>query len=226
MVEVNRPRRLFKYRSFNSLTLSILVEDFVYFADPITFNDPLDTKPTLSADVENESLEGILSRLIEQRTTVEMSMAAKAIKYRGPKTTAHIARQSRRMAERLLEDIRYSANDPDYEIADPAQFLLSQYIQEELLRRYDKGIFSLAERANCPLMWSHYGDQHRGLCLGYSIPEAAEADVHKIRYGGTRLVEASEVAAMLAGSDDARRKVAVSSSNSLRRPRPTAVWRT
>ncbi|NWM74602.1 DUF2971 domain-containing protein, partial [Escherichia coli] len=79
--------------------------------------------------------------------------------------------------------------NPEYEVDDPAQFLLGQYVQDELLRRYDKGVFSLAERANCPLMWSHYGDQHRGLCLGYSVPEAATDDVHKISYGGSRLVE-------------------------------------
>ncbi|MFG1351905.1 DUF2971 domain-containing protein [Xanthobacter autotrophicus] len=207
MVEGKRPRRLYKYRGFSNLTLTMLVEDVVYFADPTTFNDPLDTKPTLHTDLGGDALEGILSRLIEQRTTAEMSAAAKTIRYRGPKTIDHIARQSRKKAEQLLADIRYNATNPDYEIDDPAQFLLGQYVQEELLRRYDKGVFSLAERANCPLMWSHYGDQHRGLCLGYSVPDTAIGDVHKIRYGGSRLVEASAVSAMLDGDDAARRKV-------------------
>jgi hypothetical protein len=207
MVEGKRPRRLYKYRGFNNLTLTMLVEDFVYFADPTTFNDPLDTKPTLHTDLDSDALEGILSRLIEQRTTAEMSAAAKTIRYSGPKTFDHIARQSRKKAEQLLADIRYNATNPDYEIDDPAQFLLGQYVQEELLRRYDKGVFSLAECANCPLMWSHYGDQHRGLCLGYSIPDAAVGDVHNIRYGGSRLVKASAVSAMLDGDDEARSKV-------------------
>ncbi|WP_417488870.1 DUF2971 domain-containing protein [Maricaulis sp.] len=207
MVEMKRPTRLYKYRSFNNLTLSMLIEDVVYFADPTTFNDPLDTKPTLKTDLGSQALEDMLSRLIEQRTTAEMSAAAKTIRYRGPKTLAHIARQSRMEAERLLLDIRYNATNPDYETADPAQFLLGQYVQRELLRRYEKGVFSLAERGNCPLMWSHYGDQHRGLCLGYSIPEAATSDIHKIRYGGSRLVAASAVAAMMDGDEGSRRTV-------------------
>jgi len=207
VVEVKPPTRLYKYRSFSNLTLAMLVEDVVYFADPTTFNDPLDTKPTLKTDLDSDALAVILSQLVEQRTSAEMSAAAATIKYRGPKTVDHIARHSRKKAEQLLADIRYNATNPDYEVDDPAQFLLGQYVQDELLRRYDKGVFSLAERANCPLMWSHYGDQHRGLCLGYSVPEAATSDVHKIRYGGSRLVEASAVSAMLGGDGDARRKV-------------------
>ena len=55
------------------------------------------------------------------------------------------------------------------------------------------------------MMWSHYGDQHRGICIGYSVP--AMTTVHKVKYGGTRLVEVSKVAAMLDGSDVDRRQV-------------------
>lgn len=185
----------------------MLIDDIVYFADPTTFNDPLDTKPSLAADIDNAALETILARLIEDRTVAEMSAAAKTIRYRGPKTHDHIARHGRKAAERALADLSYNATDPEYKIEDPKRFLLSYYVQEELLRRYDKGVFSLAARATCPLMWSHYGDQHRGLCIGYSVPPVAASDVRKMRYGGSRLVQASTVAAMLAGDDAARRRV-------------------
>lgn len=201
------PRRLYKYREFSNRTLSMLIDDIVYFADPTTFNDPLDTKPALAADIDNPALQAILARLIEGRTIAEMSAAAKTIRYRGPKTHDHIARHGRKAAEHALADLRYNATDPEYEIEDPERFLLGYYVQEELLRRYDKGVFSLAARATCPLMWSHYGDQHRGLCIGYSVPPAAASDVRKMRYGGSRLVQASAVAAMLGGDDTARRRV-------------------
>ncbi|MBN9981038.1 hypothetical protein, partial [Listeria monocytogenes] len=77
----------------------------------------------------------VLAQMIEERTTAEMAAAAKTIRYNGPKTLDHIARQSRKAAERLLADIRYNATNPEYEVADPEQFLLGQYVQEELLRR-------------------------------------------------------------------------------------------
>ena len=56
-------------------------------------------------------------------------------------------------------------------------------------------------------MWSHYADQHRGICIGYSIPPGVTTGVHKVGYGGSRLIKASMVASMLAGNETARREV-------------------
>jgi hypothetical protein len=207
MIDRVSPKRLYKYRSFSNLTLGMLVEDTIFYADPTTFNDPLDTKPTLDADIENAALEATLTQLIEERTRAELSAAAKTIRYNGPRTMDHITRQSRKAADQLLADIRYYATDPEYEVEDPEHFLLAYHVEKELLRRYDRGVFSLAERANCPLMWSHYGDQHRGICLGYSVPDDVVADLHKIKYGGSRLVQASQVSAMLGGDQAASRRV-------------------
>jgi hypothetical protein len=201
------PKRLFKYRAFSNRTLDMLVADNIYYADPNTFNDPLDTRPSLKADLPAAELEHALRRLVELRVAAEMNAAAKTIKYRGPKTVDHIGRHSRQHADRLIADIAYHATNPEYEISDPHQFLLSQYVEAELLRQYEKGIVSLAERANCPLMWSHYGDQHHGVCIGYSMPADVHTDLHKVDYGGSRLVEASKVAAMLNDNADARRQV-------------------
>lgn len=207
MAKKTIPDRLYKYRAFSNRTLDMLVEDTLHFADPSTFNDPLDTKPTVETDLPADQLAQVLSQLVEQRVSAEMTAAAKTIKYRGPKTVDHIARQSRKRADRLIADIRYNATDPDFEIADPEQFLFGRYVEEELLRRYDRGIFSLAQRAECPLMWSHYGDQHKGICLGYSVPADVADQLHKVRYGGSRLIKASLVAAMLSGNQDAQREV-------------------
>jgi len=201
------PKRLYKYRAFSDRTLGMLVDDTLYFADPATFNDPLDTKPTLASDLPNAELQHVLAKLIEERTEATMSAAAKAIHYRGPKTIEHIARQSRKAAEQLLADVRYNATNLDFDHENPEGFLLASHIESELLRRYNRGVVSLAERAECPLMWSHYGDQHRGLCLGYSVPRETSDDIHKIKYGGSRLVKASEVNAMLDGDKDTQKRV-------------------
>ncbi|NTF47040.1 DUF2971 domain-containing protein [Agrobacterium rhizogenes] len=201
------PRRIYKYRGFSNLTLDLLIADNLFYADPSTFNDPLDTRPSLNTDLDVTQLEAVLSRLVEQRVRAEMSAAAKTIKYRGPKTIEHIDRHSRRRAEQVIAEIAYNATNPEYEAADPQLFLLGQYVEEELLRQYNKGIVSFAERSACPLMWSHYGDQHNGVCAGYSIPADAATNLHKIEYGGSRLVNASEVARMLNGDEMARRSV-------------------
>lgn len=201
------PDRLFKYRSFSNLTLEMLVEDQIFLADPTTFNDPLDTRPTLEGDMSDDQLERVLSRLVTERVSSEMSAAAQAIKYGGPKTVERIARRSQARAASVIAEIRYNATDPDYEIDEAMRLLLSHSIEGELLRRYDKGVFALAERVNCPLMWSHYGDQHKGLCLGYSVPQEALPDISKVKYGGSRIIQASLLAAMLAGDLNAQKRV-------------------
>lgn len=201
------PIRLFKYRPFRDQTLDMLVTDRIFFADPSTFNDPLDTKPSLEADIDSKGLELILTKLVEQRESAEMTAAAKTIKYRGPKTIEHIFRQSQRRATSFVDRIRYDAESPMYERDDTFTNLLRSYVEIELLRRYDRGIFSLAERATCPLMWSHYGDQHKGVCIGYSVPFDAISSVHKMEYGGARLVAASKVAAMLQSNEAAHQHV-------------------
>jgi hypothetical protein len=203
------PDRLYKYRGFDARTIELLVEDKVYFADPSTFNDPLDTRPTLVADLPVPDLEQLLETLTIRRVSAEMKAAARAIKYRGPKTMDHIERHTRLEAEKLLRNIAYLATDPEYDEPPPGPqtALLERYIQSELLRQYDKGILSLASRYECPLMWSHYGDQHRGVCLGYSVPEAAAKNVYEVDYDGSRLISAGRVKAMLEGDDEAREEV-------------------
>lgn len=201
------PNRLYKYRAFSDLSLSSLVEDKLFFADPSSFNDPLDTKPNLKVDLPDFQLEDILTRLIEQRVSGELEAAAKTVSYKGPKTQDHIVRQSQKQGQRSLEDIRYHAGNPDLEVDKPLSFLLGHAIENELLRRYDGGIFSLATRHSCPLMWSHYGDQHRGLAIGYSIPEDSRENLFKVRYGGESQVEASKILDMLDGNKTARREV-------------------
>jgi hypothetical protein len=201
------PNKLYKYRSFSNLTLDILVSDRLFFADPTTFNDPLDTRPTLETDLPVEQLEQILVKFVERRVKAEMQAAAKTIRYRGPRTLSHIESLSQKRAVQTVAEIAYNATDPSYEIADPHRFLLGVEIERELLRQYDKGIVSLAERAVCPLMWSHYGDQHRGLCIGYSVLDDDLESLHKVAYGGSRLVQVSLVARMLDGDDEARQLV-------------------
>lgn len=197
------PTRLYKYRALTARTLDMVVGDQLHFADPSKFNDPLDTRPSLDNDVGVAELGKILWMLTEQRIASEMRTAADAMRLKGPKTTDLIEKRSRGRADERMAEFEYSALDPEFD----AEANLKYRIELELLRRYERGIVSLAERNDCPLMWSHYGDQHRGICLGYSVPERAAGDVHRVAYDGDRLVRASEVEAMLNGDDEARARV-------------------
>ena len=198
------PGRLYKYRAFSNRTLAMVVRDRLHFADPGTFNDPLDARAYVEIDVAEGVLETVLRALVKERVTAEMRAAAKTMRVAGDRGDAHIKRASGRAADGLIEHIEYHATNPDYDDeAAGKRVLFRHHINSELLRRYDRGIVSLAERADCPVMWSHYGDQHR-ICVGYSVPGDAVGMVRKVRYGGSRRIEISKVAAMMDGDDAAR----------------------
>ncbi|WP_234191996.1 DUF2971 domain-containing protein [Pseudacidovorax sp. NFM-22] len=203
------PARLYKYRAVTTLTIESVVNDVIFFADPRSFNDPLDTKPVVDSDLNTHELKELLSKLVISRSAGAMKAAALSIGYRGPRTLEHIGQRGLSQVKRLLEKIAYHATDPEYGgmEEDAHRRLLARAIQDELLAQYDRGIFSMAERSDCPLMWSHYGDEHRGVCLGFSVPDSVAARLHRVEYGGSRLVAASRVAEMASGDDRARRDV-------------------
>ena len=201
------PTRLHKYRNLTARTLDMVVGDKLHFADPSTFNDPLDTRPSVEDDVDKGKLGRILRILTERSAAAEMRARAKAMKLAEPRTKDWIEKHSRSQADERIAEIEYGASDPDYDFETALRSQLRYCIELELLRGYEKGIVSFAERDDCPLMWSHYGDQHRGICLGYSVPNKSTGDVQKVAYGGGRLVKASDLGAMLDGDDEARSRV-------------------
>ena len=205
--EKRLPTRLYKYRALTARTLDMVVGDRLHFADPSTFNDPLDTRPSLDVDVDGSELGGILRILIERSTAADMRAGAKAMKLTEARSKDWIEKHSRRQAERRIAEIEYGASNPEYDFETALRSQLRYCIELELLRGYEKGIVSFAERDDCPLMWSHYGDQHRGICLGYSVPEKATGAVERVTYGGDRLLKASDVGAMLEGDNEARARV-------------------
>ena len=143
------PERLYKYLALNARTLDMVVGDRLHFADPRTFNDPLDSRPSLQNDVNGVELARILWMLIEQRTVAEMRTAAAAMKLKDPETANWIETRSGEEADQSVADIvdtAFGGRDADYESEIEPKGRLTYRIELELLRRYKKGIVSLGER--------------------------------------------------------------------------------
>lgn len=210
------PKILFKYKSFNDQSLDLLVSDKVYCANPADFNDPLDTKPVVEPDLPDSELKKILETLIEKRVSSKMCDAAKFLKAGGPRTTAHIERHSKQQAKKVLGDIAYYATDPMCENPEwQRREALRRGIEEEIRQIDGKGILSLAERSDCPLMWSHYGSEHRGICIGYKIPDQEKTNIHQVQYEGSRAIETSKIQQML--NEEAGAKAEVDAAVFLRK---------
>jgi hypothetical protein len=204
-----RPKRLFKYLSFSDRLLQQLCAGEVHYSDPATFNDPLDCQPVVKADIPTEELKHVLGQLVVRRAGKEIDLAMNKLRLRGDKAVERRRALSQSEVQAIIGDIEYQATYP--EAGDSQEYIrsaLAEAMQTELRRSHDVGVLCLSERFNSPLLWSHYGQQHRGVCVEYDVSNLAADDVHKVGYGESREILASVVRAWLVeDSVDARRAI-------------------
>ncbi len=106
---------LYKYRKVDEHTLSIFINDEVYFSSVESFNDPFD---------------GQLNLFDGLKAFVENS-----------------------------EELKFPDDDSRIKtICDDANKELA-----------DTGVFSVSSTKCQILMWSHYADHHKGICIGFSV---------------------------------------------------------
>lgn len=55
------------------------------------------------------------------------------------------------------------------------------------------GELSLSERWDSPLMWSHYADDHRGVCIEFDTAELPHPNLKPVNYRAPRSVRASNL---------------------------------
>ncbi len=46
------------------------------------------------------------------------------------------------------------------------------------------GVICFSKRWSNPVLWAHYADKHRGICLGFDVPDSL---IEEISYSGRRL---------------------------------------
>lgn len=80
------------------------------------------------------------------------------------------------------------------ELNDPFEFAGVHLRNEDLRRAFSvmkaelnqsRGLLCFSTKWANPVQWSHYADRHRGLCLGFDVPDE---NVGKVSYSRRRLV--------------------------------------
>ncbi|PTR33023.1 Protein of unknown function (DUF2971) [Luteibacter sp. OK325] len=165
------PKHLYKYRAFGVNTLSVLVSGEVYYPAPADFNDPLDCQPAIRMDLDRERAERLFHVLCAE-VGVVTSPDDMAKLYNAPRS--------------LIET--FSGQDAEYLYL---QRLATKILKLAVARNETRGVFALAERYDCPLMWSHYGDNHKGICLEYDTSQHGLIDLKQVDYALTRVIDAS-----------------------------------
>lgn len=191
----------YKYRAFSSLPACMLLEDRVYFARAEKLNDPLDCQPSVLCDVPNNFRLWKVVQALFVRT--------EAARVYRELTTLGIPKDQARShsieSARSAIDVEYkcflgpTATEEDEDFQKKA---LIKELQNLLHRALGVGVFSLSATCTNPLMWSHYGDEHRGFCVGYNLDRESPPDLHKVCYGGERSVRASLIERAFVGDGD------------------------
>jgi hypothetical protein len=86
--------------------------------------------------------------------------------------------------ERLLKGQRVNA--PDADLKDMVKNEAKKTVQE-ITERFlnERGVACFTESPDNLLMWSHYADGGRGMCLGFSTTEALFQKARKVTYSGS-----------------------------------------
>lgn len=202
-----QPAMFYRYRVFSTSTLDSLCHDTLHFAHPGTFNDPLDCSPNLDCDSDLENLRSLLTALVRRRVSAEVLESLKKAYLQGGKATRHADRRAQSEVARQLANIAYNATDPEYSVSKETAetWLLTQEIGRELLRHFERGVCCFSTTYSSPLLWSHYGDQHKGLCIGYGLDRTPRPQLRKVVYGGNRTIKTSTlVRAFIHGDHNAQ----------------------
>ncbi|GGY45342.1 DUF2971 domain-containing protein [Pseudoduganella albidiflava] len=155
------PEYLYKYRPFASecdieFTRQIVCDNTIYFAPPCTFNDPFDSRPAFTFDAPFDEMKAYYRRMCSKQM---------------PQLTE-------RACEEELEKI----------LADPATDLRTPQGQQRIQQLHSRilaeevGVLCLSSERDHILMWSHYADCHKGICLRFDARAAFLREARPIGY--------------------------------------------
>jgi len=183
------PTKLYKYRPFNVFCLRLLTHGEVSYSDPRSFNDPLDCNPTLEVDIDRSSMEFLCYATLRRTQTED-----KAIN--------------------IINNYRHLSSEhgnfrTDSTVDDDLKRMLAQRIMDELGEELgSRGVLSLSERWDSVLMWSHYADNHRGICIEFATDKLPHPFLQPVNYRAPRRIKASDLHKWKRGnSAEAERRV-------------------
>lgn len=160
---------LYKYRALGSRTEAIFTSKEVWLATRSTLNDPLDCRiPPLTANevrayetfIKQNQLGGFLWQLMEAKREHRPFFT---LDDRGIRILSGRIKRAANTAEKYRIAQNYLRKIGAMDFTEPAAALRSIEDQLEQI-----GVFSLSADPVNTLMWSHYGDSHKGIAIGFS----------------------------------------------------------
>ena len=145
-------RSLFKYMPINANTLGCIIKNEYWFSKPTFFNDPLDCGIQLLNNINQKTL----------ATIIHADITRQELKNKKTNQSQYETTQKLKDFLKKIESNEYTNSDQLYE---DFQSIATQAIENYSRDIQGIGILSLSEINDNILMWSHYAEQHQGVCL-------------------------------------------------------------
>ncbi|EGQ9824034.1 DUF2971 domain-containing protein [Vibrio parahaemolyticus] len=150
---------VYKYRAFSKLHLQALLENKIWFSKSETFNDPFDSSHHTFL---NKSDLHSMFRLMQQREP-HNSHYYEGLINSVPNQVMHF--ESQRLTEN--GELESSTIEKELPFKSMSNILSNAYI------------FCACTSGTNNLMWSHYGDYHKGFCIRYKKAELEKLNLYK-----------------------------------------------
>jgi len=138
------PTKLYKYRNWTDVNhKNILLENQLYLASPKDFNDPFDCR--IAANFKLLDTKEKIQRYIDEATIRHFDTLMKQ--------NRDLIYERKRLEDRFMNNIEEVQRDYEAEYFNKRDLYF--------------GIVSMSSRWNSILMWSHYSDSHKGICVGF-----------------------------------------------------------
>lgn len=179
--EKNRdlPGLLFKYRRIDPHSLKNLTDDTIWLADPFDFNDPFDSALGIDFQLQFDNFSNLTaaelatmaatSGLVDRDTSLALATGAdglqKLIRSLLEKEPSLSPDKYDEFISALLEIFRKQSSS----MVDRTMAIVRRSLK----------LCAFSELKDSILMWSHYANDHQGMCLEYPIHALPASDIRR-----------------------------------------------
>ncbi|MBB1137993.1 DUF2971 domain-containing protein [Myroides sp. WP-1] len=198
----------YKYYTINQNLYSSIINNELYFSNPRNFNDPFDSYPRIVLTSDIDKLRVFFTYIKAKVKVFEEYVFSNPINKEKFDSYIHALFVYNDL-DLFREDLyTYEMNSINDKIIELSAFYSKKsnfdnliiknrvFLQEKMYYDYifltidneKLGISCGSKSPDCPLMWGHYADNHKGLCVKYQIDNNLtldndkKLDVLKVKY--------------------------------------------
>lgn len=183
----NTSKKIYKYYAINQNLFSSIITNEFYFSNPRNFNDPFDSNPRFNISSNIQHLERFFEFLQKEvnkkskRITDANSFQDRHSDFKflietmiSIKSFANYDVDLSEHEERLVEIFTFYNNKKYFkEVYNIDQIILQRKMFDDYIflciDTENYGIWSASKTSTCPVLWGHYADNHRGVCLEFEL---------------------------------------------------------